>query len=155
MQARDASEYLLKDVTDSPDLWMTGDPVRPELSAEFKASPGRKVFGLLRGDGYNPGYKAFLCFALTTAVPTSVDELTTLTSEAGRVAVPYTVWSNERGAGKHIVNKVIEKIKCLEAAERVVTLSPLTSVARRFHTKNGATELQVNETTANFEYTIG
>ena len=37
---------------------------------------------------------------------------------------------------------------------RLVTLSPLTDMARNFHIKNGAKELQVNETTQNFEYDI-
>ena len=36
--------------------------------------------------------------------------------------------------------------------KRFVTLSPLTEVARRFHTRNGAVELQVNSETQNFEY---
>ena len=37
---------------------------------------------------------------------------------------------------------------------RLVTLSPLTDMASNFHLKNGAKELQVNETTQNFEYDI-
>ena len=37
---------------------------------------------------------------------------------------------------------------------RLVTLSPLTDMARNFHIKNGAKELQVNETPQNFEYDI-
>ena len=37
---------------------------------------------------------------------------------------------------------------------RLVTLSPLTDMARKFHLRNGAKELQVNETSQNFEYTI-
>ena len=37
---------------------------------------------------------------------------------------------------------------------RLVTLSPLTDMARNFHLKNGAKELQVNETSQNFEYDI-
>ena len=37
---------------------------------------------------------------------------------------------------------------------RLVTLSPLTDMARKFHLANGAKELQVNETSQNFEYDI-
>ena len=33
-------------------------------------------------------------------------------------------------------------------------MSPLTDMARNFHLKNGAKELQVNDTTQNFEYDI-
>ncbi len=36
--------------------------------------------------------------------------------------------------------------------KRYVTLSPLTEMARRFHLRNGAKELQVNSETQNFEY---
>ena len=38
--------------------------------------------------------------------------------------------------------------------KRVITLSPLTETAKRFHLKNGAKQLQVNEMTQNFEYNI-
>ena len=37
---------------------------------------------------------------------------------------------------------------------RLITLSPLTEMARNFHLRNGAVELQVNEKTQNFEYKI-
>ena len=37
---------------------------------------------------------------------------------------------------------------------RLITLSPLTDMARKFHLKNGAKEVQVNLTTQNFEYDI-
>jgi len=144
-------EYLLEDVTSVPALWSDGDPVRPELDVAFKTSPGRGVFGLLKSDGT---YKAFLCYALTTTVPTDVQHLAATTTTAGTVVVPYTVWSRERGAGKRIVNKVIEKIRDSGLAERVVTLSPRTEMARNFHLRNGAIELRINETTANFEYTV-
>ena len=36
--------------------------------------------------------------------------------------------------------------------KRFVTLSPKTEMAKKFHLRNGATELQENETTVNFEY---
>jgi predicted acetyltransferase len=77
-----------------------------------------------------------------------------MTAKDGTVAVPYTVWSREKGAGKRIVRKVIENVRDTGMAERVVTLSPLTEMARRFHLRNGAKELQVNEDTVNFEYQV-
>jgi hypothetical protein len=33
-------------------------------------------------------------------------------------------------------------------------LSPKTEMARKFHMKNGAVELQENDTTINYEYSI-
>ena len=45
-------------------------------------------------------------------------------------------------------------IKKSNHLNRLVTLSPLTAMAERFHLKNGAKLLQVNDDTQNFEYDI-
>ena len=84
----------LKEVTLDPSLWSDSDPVRPELGIDFKTAPGRGVYGLQDDDG---AWKAFLCYARTTVVPTSVEELSELTNPAGQIMIPYTVWSLERG----------------------------------------------------------
>ncbi len=144
--------YELCDVTTSPELWCGLDPVRPELDVDFKTSIGRAVFGLRGDDGV---WKAFICFARTNEVPRDVDELVQMTSLDGRVIVPYTVWSHEKGAGRTIINKVIEYVRDNQSTlgvTRVVTLSPLTEMARKFHLRNDASELQVNQKTVNFEY---
>ena len=72
----------------------------------------------------------------------------------GRIAIAYTVWSNKKGGGKLIVKEVYKMIKKSNHLNRLVTLSPLTDMARKFHLRNGAVELQVNETTQNFEYKV-
>ena len=143
----------LHDVTTSPELWAGAqDPVRPNLPTSFKTAEGRGVFGLKWLDGK---WAAFMCYARTTDVPKSVSELIALTSPTGSVVVPYTVWSHEKGAGRVIVNKVIDYVRSKEGMTRVVTLSPLTEMARKFHLRNGAKELQVNPTSVNFEYDCG
>jgi hypothetical protein len=38
--------------------------------------------------------------------------------------------------------------------QRLVTLSPLTDMATKFHIKNGAQLLQINSHTQNFEYAL-
>ena len=53
-----------------------------------------------------------------------------------------------------IVKEVFKKIKKSNHLNRLVTLSPLTEMATKFHLKNGAKLLQINENTQNFEYTI-
>ena len=53
-----------------------------------------------------------------------------------------------------MVNEVYKMIKDSNHLSRLVTLSPLTDMARKFHLKNGAKEVQVNLTTQNFEYDI-
>ena len=72
----------------------------------------------------------------------------------GDIAIAYTVWARKRGGGRAIVNEVYKMVKQSSNLNRLVTLSPLTNMARNFHLKNGAKELQVNETSQNFEYDI-
>ena len=89
----------LVDVTCHSNLWEAEDPVRPELSAKFKQEIGRKVIGL---ENQNGTYDAFLCFALTSSVPSTTDELAEYTDPNGSICVPYTVWSNKPGSGRKI-----------------------------------------------------
>ena len=142
-------KYTLENITENIEAWFNKDPVRPELSIEFRTDKGREVFGL---KGESGEYKAFCCIATTTAVPRSIEELNELTSELGVFAIPYTVWSYQKGAGREIINQLVSLASQSKSITRVVTLSPLTDMARKFHLRNDATELQVNETTANFEY---
>ena len=74
--------------------------------------------------------------------------------KGGKIAIAYTVWSKKKGGGKLIVKEVFKKIKQSNHLNRLITLSPLTEMARKFHLRNGAVELQVNEKTQNFEYKI-
>ena len=137
------------------------DPVRPELDNEFRTSYGRKIYGVQ----YKNEIHAIMCFAFTNEIPKSVDELDKLSKDAflqstlrgqkvGKIAIAYTVWSKKKGGGKLIVKEVFKKIKKSNHLNRLVTLSPLTEMASRFHTRNGAKLLQVNETTQNFEYQV-
>ena len=137
------------------------DPVRPELDNKFRTGFGRKIYGV----EYQGEIHAVMCFAYTNEVPKSVDELEKLSTDAflqtamrdqtgGQIAIAYTVWSKKKGGGKLIVKEVFKKIKKSNHLNRLVTLSPLTDMARNFHLRNGAIELQVNEKTQNFEYKI-
>ena len=137
------------------------DPVRPELDNKFRTGFGRKIYGV----EYKGEIHAVMCFAYTNEVPKSVDELEKLSTDAflqtamrdqtgGRIAIAYTVWSKKKGGGKLIVKEVFKKIKKSNHLNRLVTLSPLTEMARKFHLNNGAEEIQVNEETQNFEYKI-
>ena len=74
--------------------------------------------------------------------------------KVGKIAIAYTVWSKKKGGGKLIVKEVFKLIKKSNHLNRLVTLSPLTEMARKFHLKNGAVEVQVNEDTQNFEYKL-
>ena len=137
------------------------DPVRPELDNKFRTGFGRKIYGV----EYQGDIHAVMCFAYTNIIPKSVDELEKLSTDAflqsalrdqsgGQIAIAYTVWSKKKGGGKLIVKEVFKKIKKSNHLNRLVTLSPLTEMARNFHLHNGAFELQVNEKTQNFEYEV-
>ena len=137
------------------------DPVRPELDNNFRTGYGRKIYGV----EYLGEIHAVMCFAYTNKVPKSVDELEKLSTDAflqtamrdqsgGQIAIAYTVWSKKKGGGKLIVKEVFKKIKKSNHLNRLVTLSPLTDMATKFHERNGAKLIQINETTQNFEYKI-
>ena len=137
------------------------DPVRPELSNEFRTSFGRKIYGVK----YQGEIHAVMCFAFTNNIPKTVEELDLLSKDAflqsahrdqnvGKIAIAYTVWSKKKGGGKLIVKEVYKMIKKSNHLNRLVTLSPLTEMARKFHLRNGAVELQVNNETQNFEYKV-
>ena len=137
------------------------DPVRPELDNDFRTSFGRKIYGVK----YKNEIHAVMCFAFTNKVPKDVIQLDKFSHDAflqstqrgqnvGQIAIAYTVWSKKKGGGKLIVKEVFKKIKKSNHLNRLVTLSPLTEMATKFHTRNGAKLLQVNETTQNFEYTV-
>ena len=138
------------------------DPVRPELDIKFRQSYGRKIYGLKDEEG---DIAAIMCFAFTHEIPKTVKELDLMSKDAmiqamhragiqGQIAIAYTVWAKKRGGGKAIVNEVYKMVKESHHLNRLVTLSPLTDMARNFHMKNGAKELQVNKETQNFEYDI-
>lgn len=144
-------DYTLENVKGNPELWKDTDPVRPELSVKFKTSEGRHVYGLKSPTGE---YTAFVCFSQSTDVPADITGLSSMTSTVGRIAVPYTVWSNKRGAGRAIINKLIEMVRQTNLVDRVVTLSPRTEMARKFHLRNSASIYRENIVTVNFEYDL-
>ena len=140
---------------------ISNDPVRPELDNIFRTSYGRKIYGVK----YKDEIHAIMCFAFTNKIPKTVKELDLMSRDAflqsatrdqkiGKIAIAYTVWSTKKGGGKLIVKQVFKMIKKSNHLNRLITLSPLTEMARNFHLRNGAEEIQVNDETQNFEYKI-
>ena len=134
---------------------VSDDPVRPELDLEFRLRNGRTVYALTE-DGE---YKAAICIAYCNDVPTTVKELdklsqATINGTHSSIAVAYTVWSKKPRAGRKIIMDLIEIIKKDDTIRRVVTLSPKTAMAKKFHLNNGAFVLQLNTETDNYEYPI-
>ena len=123
---------------------ITGDPVRPHINAETRLAPGRDVFHM--------DDMAYLCMGYLDRVPADEDCL--LSANCGSVAVAYTVWSLEKGYGRKIIMAARDIIQETWRFKRLVTLSPKTDMAMKFHLSNGAKLIAENLTTNNFEYPI-
>src|SRR6056300_2090757 len=150
------------ELVDLDNIDITEDPVRPELSVEFRREYGKRILGLKDEAGDTA---AIICLAFTNDVPAAVEQMALMSHDAynqsilrggivGRIAIAYTVWAKKKGGGKHILNEVYKKFKREHHIERLITLSPLTEMAEKFHIKNGAKLLKKNDHTQNFEYDI-
>tara|TARA_B110000305_G_scaffold194865_1_gene219136 strand:+ start:431 stop:943 length:513 start_codon:yes stop_codon:yes gene_type:complete len=157
---------MLRQLTSAEvEQYIQDDTVRPHLSTEFRTTQGRQVWGLFE-DKYalydDPSEKpqAIICVAYTNEAPTCERELEWYSTASGtgavttNTAVFYTVWSYGQGAGRELVNTLAAHIlNTRSEIQRWVTLSPLTDMAARFHTKNGAQLRSVHDTCQVFEYT--
>jgi hypothetical protein len=127
--------------------YIKDDPVRPELSREFRVTDNRFVTALVETDP-----RAMLCVSLHNFVPTTVEELQQ-SSRDPSVAIFYTIWSYSPGAAVQLLRETVEYLRqTYPNIKRLVTLSPPTPMAKRFHLKNGAQVFRINETTVNYEY---
>jgi hypothetical protein len=147
----------LLEIINNTNLWelFKDDPVRPHLNGNFRTSPGRDAF-LLKGE--NDKARAVICCAYTNQVPEDEHQLDLFSQAAcqddqnGSIAVFYTVWSYDRGAGREIVLAARDFTRDNKNCKRFVTLSPLTEMAEKFHTRNGAWLIGKHRTCQNFEY---
>ena len=157
---KDKSEEFFRwvkgtELVELDDIDVSEDPVRPELSLEFRKSYSRKIYGLK----YEDQIEGIICVAYCNDVPESERELDIISQNAhfkedSNTAVAYTVWSRKRGAGREIMTKLKSHLLEQTNIRRIVTLSPLTPMATHFHIKNGAKLLNINATTQNFEYKL-
>jgi hypothetical protein len=128
-----------------------GDPVRPHIPIETRFTNG-EVWMLCNEQD---DVAAVLCVSWQDFVPESESELFQCSGVSPSVAVFYTVWSLSPGAGQKMIQEAQKRLKhAYPHIQRAVTLSPPTAMARKFHLRNGAFELQVNSTTVNFEYAL-
>lgn len=142
--------HRIQDLTDPLCKIIQDDPVRPEIPIEQRVSPRSNIFVLLDSQGRA---QSAVCVAYRDRVPHSVDELWLEDQRAATVSVFYTIWSYCAGAGRELI---LETRAWLEQhfqhIENFVTLSPPTKLARRFHLRNGAAVLSVNDDSVNYVY---
>jgi len=137
---------IIKNIENPFMEYIKDDPVRPEISKDFRVSKHRFVCVL--GEE-TPS--AIVCVSLLNHVPVTVEELEA--DEEETTAVFYTIWSYVPGAARKLLFETINFIhEQFPSVNRFVTLSPKTELAKRFHLRNGAILLKDNETTVNYEY---
>ena len=140
---------FITNITDPLLEYIKDDPVRPEISTEFRISNNRFVSALVEETP-----KAIVCVSLHDFIPQSVDDLSK-ECQSQTTAIFYTIWSYTPGAATDLLFQTVNQIKQLyPTIERFVTLSPKTDMARNFHLKNGAVIYRENDSTINYEYQI-
>jgi hypothetical protein len=127
------------------------DPVRPHIPAIQKIHGNKKVF-YLTNENYD--VLAIVCVAFCDALATTEAELNRyMRLDTATVCMLYSLWSYDAGSGKELALTLREHLKVAHpSVTRILTLSPKTKTAARFHTKNGAVQFQENKDTINFEY---
>ena len=128
------------------------DPVRPHIPKSSRVGKNSRVLVLMDSE-QKP--QSVVCVSFLNQIPTNEEQLFDSTVDNPHIAALYTIWSISTGGGQQMIREGLDWIKMkYPQISRIVTLSPPTPTARRFHLKNGAKELQVNESTVNFEYKI-
>ncbi len=135
------------------------DPVRPHILVDWRLKTQRKVWVL--EDETSKEVRAIINVAFTNEPPITEHELDYFSQAAcqdgqhGDIAVFYTVWSYSKGAGREIIIESGKRIKKeYPHVKRMVTLSPLTEMAEKFHLRNGAKFLKKGQECQIFEYNL-
>ena len=142
------------------DFSIEKDIVRPEYDVEFRISEDREVFAWGRSLIPYQVYSSLCCVAYCNEIPINMEQLTEYSINhspyRGDIAVAYTVWncSDTKGSGRSLILALQKHFSSHAKVNRLVTLSPLTEMAKRFHLSNGATLLFTNPESYNFEYEI-
>ncbi len=127
--------------------YIKDDPVRPELTREFRIGKNKFVSALVEEKP-----RAIVCVSLHDFIPERVEDLNT-DSEVPTTAIFYTIWSYAPGAASELLFSTVDKIKeQFPSITRFVTLSPKTEMARKFHLRNGAAVFRENPDTVNYLY---
>lgn len=142
--------HIIKDLGDNLLNLIKDDPVRPELTPEFRVNENSKIFVLTDDETREP--LAVTCVKFLDQIPEAVDDLAE-TAVHTNTAVFYTIWSYAAGAGRRLIQEAQAEIKKEKPeVNTYVTLSPKTEMAKRFHLKNGAEIYRENPDTVNYLY---
>jgi hypothetical protein len=142
--------HIISDLQDQLLSLIKDDPVRPELTPDFRVNQNSQIFVLRDDTTQEP--LAVTCVKFLEAIPQSVDDLAHQAVHTN-TAVFYTIWSYAAGAGRELIEQAQSRIKQDHPeVETYVTLSPKTEMARKFHLKNGAEVYRENADSVNYLY---
>ena len=142
--------HIINDLRDNLLTLIKDDPVRPELTPEFRVNSNSKIFVLRDDETQEP--LAVTCVKFLNQIPHNVDELAEFAVNTN-TAVFYTIWSYAAGAGRRLIEEAQQQIRQEHPeVDTYVTLSPKTEMARKFHLKNGAEIFRENPDTVNYLY---
>jgi len=140
--------YHLRELTDPLVSLIKDDPVRPHIPLEQRINDAAEILILKAGDEI----LAATCMQWLKDIPENEQDLIDMPKDHN-VAVFYTIWSYSPGAGQNLIKAAAEwLLKDFPNITNIVTLSPQTEMAKRFHLKNGASVHRTNETSVNYKY---
>lgn len=139
----------IKDVNHPLTRVIKDDPVRPHIPIEQRVNEYSEILLLTDADRV----LAVTCMAWLGDIPSSEQDLVIMPKQQS-IAVFYTIWSYSPGAGAELLRQASERLLAEFGSQiqGIVTLSPPTETARRFHLKNGASVYRQNATTVNYGY---
>jgi hypothetical protein len=140
--------YHLRTLDDPLTKVIADDPVRPHIPLSQRINDTAEILILRAGEEI----LAATCLQWLKDVPKDEEDLVNL-DHSKDTAVFYTIWSYKPGAGAELIKQAATWILSeFKDVKNIVTLSPQTEMARRFHTKNGATTLKENPNSVNYQY---
>jgi hypothetical protein len=139
--------HHIRDITHPLAGIIKDDPVRPHIPIEQRINEAAEIMILKAGEEV----LAATCLQWLSEVPEDEQDLINM-NKAKDVAVFYTIWSYSPGAGARLLQEAANWIKTEYPVKSIVTLSPQTEMARKFHLKNGARIRRENPTSVNYEY---
>lgn len=140
--------HHIRELTDPLVSLIKDDPVRPHIPLEQRVNDAAEILMLKAGEEV----LAATCMQWLRDIPEDEQDLVELKGEKD-VAVFYTIWSYSPGAGQALIKAAADwLLKDYPGIKAIVTLSPQTKMAERFHLKNGASVRRQNPTSVNYQY---
>jgi len=140
--------HHIRDITDPLVRVIKDDPVRPHIPLDQRINDAAEILILKAGEEI----LAATCMQWLSEIPENENDLVEM-GHTKDVAVFYTIWSYSPGAGASLLQEAAKWLKSeFKDLKAIVTLSPQTEMARKFHLKNGASVHRENTDSVNYKY---